>query len=163
MQKSNEEMITIKQFIITLILVLLIVSGIYFFTKIFVTKENNETTNDVEQNFINPEMAIIGTMLNKDIDKYYVIIYNVNDDDAASYAFLLESYSDSNIYVRTYWVDLSNPMNSKYIATGSDVNNISENIEDLKFGEITLLKIENNKITKAFDTIEKIKKEWKLN
>lgn len=163
MQMNNDEMITIKQFIITFIIVVIIVLGIYFFTKTFVTKEESNTDNDVvDQSYINPEIAIVGTMLNKGTEKYYVIIYDATSDDAASYAKLLSQYVDSEDYIITYRVDLSNPMNSKYVANGSDINLKADDINDLRFGDITVLKIENGKIKNAYDTIDGIEKEWKL-
>lgn len=163
MRVNSEEINTVKQFVITLLIVIVIVLGIYLFTKTFVTKDSSEASDETtEQSYINPEMAIVGTMLNKSSEKYYVIIYNTEDEDAASYAKLLSLYNESDDYITTYRVDLSNPMNSKYIANGSDINTTSDSINDLRFGPITVLKIENNKIVKAYETVESIKKEWKL-
>lgn len=161
MSANNEEMKTIKQFIITLIILIIIVLGIYFFTKLFVTKEDTDkTTTDVD--YINPKMAIVGTMLKKSEDNYYVILYNTEDDDASTYAALLNKYSAKDDYVTTYRVDLSNPMNSKYIAEGSDVNTQSDTLSDLRFGAITLLEVKNGKIIDSFESVESIEKEWKL-
>ncbi len=161
MSANNEEMKTIKQFIITLIILIIIVLGIYFFTKLFVTKEDiDTTTTDVD--YINPKMAIVGTMLKKSEDNYYVILYNTEDDDASTYAALLNKYSAKDDYVTTYRVDLSNPMNSKYIAEGSDFNTQSDTLSDLRFGAITLLEVKNGKIIDSFESVESIEKEWKL-
>ena len=160
MSANNEEMKTIKQFIITLMILIIIVLGIYFFTKLFVTKEDTDTTTDVD--YINPKMAIVGTMLKKSEDNYYVILYNTEDDDASTYAALLNKYSAKDDYVTTYRVDLSNPMNSKYIAEGSDVNTQSDTLSDLRFGAITLLEVKNGKIIDSFESVESIEKEWKL-
>ena len=145
MSANNEEMKTIKQFIITLMILIIIVLGIYLFTKLFVTKEDTDTTT-TDVDYINPKMAIVGTMLKKSEDNYYVILYNTEDDDASTYAALLNKYSAKDDYVTTYRVDLSNPMNSKYIAEGSDVNTQSDTLSDLRFGAITLLEVKNGKI-----------------
>ena len=161
MSANNEEMKTIKQFIITLMILIIIVLGIYLFTKLFVTKEDTDTTT-TDVDYINPKMAIVGTMLKKSEDNYYVILYNTEDDDASTYAALLNKYSAKDDYVTTYRVDLSNPMNSKYIAEGSDINTQSDTLSDLRFGAITLLEVKNGKIIDSFESVESIEKEWKL-
>ena len=53
-------------------------------------------------------------------------------------------------------------MNSKYVATGSDVNTESDVLSELKFGKITVLEIKDGKITDSFETVESIEKEWNL-
>ena len=162
MSVNNEEVKTIKQFITTLIILIIIVLGIYLFTKFFVTKDTASDTSETEVDYINPEMAIVGTMLNKGKDTYYVILYSTEDENAATYASLLNKYTSSDDYITTYRVDLSNPMNSKYVATGSDVNTESDVLSELKFGKITVLEIKDGKITDSFETVENIEKEWNL-
>ena len=157
---QNEETKTMKQFIITLIIVIIGVVGIYLLTKYVVKKDNatNNSSNTEEKNYIDPNTAIVGTMLNKSSDAYYVIIYDKTKDNATTYYSLVSTYKAKDKALKVYTVDLSNSLNKKYIATDNKTNPKATNLEDLKFGEVTLLKVKNNKITEAYETTDAIKK-----
>lgn len=157
---QNEETKTMKQFLITLIIVIIGVVGIYLLTKYVVKKDNatNNSSNTEEKNYIDPNTAIVGTMLNKSSDVYYVIIYDKTKDNATTYYSLVSTYKAKDKALKVYTVDLSNSLNKKYIATDNKTNPKATNLEDLKFGEVTLLKVKNNKITEAYETTDAIKK-----
>ena len=157
---QNEETKTMKQFLITLIIVIIGVVGIYLLTKYVVKKDNatNNSTTTEEKNYIDPNTAIVGTMLNKSSDAYYVIIYDKTKDNATTYYSLVSTYKAKDKALKVYTVDLSNSLNKKYIATDNKTNPKATNLEDLKFGEVTLLKVKNNKITEAYETTDAIKK-----
>ena len=157
---QNEETKTMKQFLITLIIVIIGVVGIYLLTKYVVKKDNatNNSSNTEEKNYIDPNMAIFGTMLNKISYAYYVIIYDKTKDNATTYYSLVSTYKAKDKALKVYTVDLSNSLNKKYIATDNKTNPKATNLEDLKFGEVTLLKVKNNKITEAYETTDAIKK-----
>lgn len=157
---QNEETKTMKQFLITLIIVIIGVVGIYLLTKYVVKKDNatNNSSTTEEKNYIDPNSAIVGTMLNKSSDAYYVIIYDKTKDNATTYYSLVSTYKAKDKALKVYTVDLSNSLNKKYIATDNKTNPKATNLEDLKFGEVTLLKVKNNKITEAYETTDAIKK-----
>ena len=157
---QNEETKTMKQFLITLIIVIIGVVGIYLLTKYVVKKDNatNNSSKTEEKNYIDPNTAIVGTMLNKSSDAYYVIIYDKTKDNATTYYSLVSTYKAKDKALKVYTVDLSNSLNKKYIATDNKTNPKATNLEDLKFGEVTLLKVKHNKITEAYETTDAIKK-----
>ena len=157
---QNEETKTMKQFLITLIIVIIGVVGIYLLTKYVVKKDNatNNSYNTEEKSYIDPNTSIVGTMLNKSSDAYYVIIYDKTKDNATTYYSLVSTYKAKDKALKVYTVDLSNSLNKKYIATDNKTNPKATNLEDLKFGEVTLLKVKNNKITEAYETTDAIKK-----
>lgn len=157
---QNEETKTMKQFLITLIIVIVGVVGIYLLTKYVVKKDNatNNSSTTEEKSYIDPNTAIVGTMLNKSSDAYYVIIYDKTKDNATTYYSLVSTYKAKDKALKVYTVDLSNGLNKKYIATDNKTNPKATNLEDLKFGEVTLLKVKNNKITEAYETTDAIKK-----
>lgn len=157
---QNEETKTMKQFLITLIIVIVGVVGIYLLTKYVVKKDNstNNSSNTEEKSYIDPNTAIVGTMLNKSSDEYYVIIYDKTGDNATTYYSIVSTYKSKDKALKVYTVDLSNSLNKKYIATDNKTNPKATNLEDLKFGEVTLLKVKNNKITEAYETTDAIKK-----
>ena len=157
---QNEETKTLKPILITLIIVIIGVVGIYLLTKYVVKKDNatNNSSNTEEKNYIDPNTAIVGTMLNKCSDAYYVIVYDKTKDNATTYYSLVSTYKAKDKALKVYTVDLSNSLNKKYIATDNKTNPKATNLEDLKFGEVTLLKVKNNKITEAYETTDAIKK-----
>lgn len=158
---QNEETKTMKQFLITLIIVIVGVVGIYLLTKYVVKKDSSTTDNSTtteEKSYIDPNTAIVGTMLNKSSDEYYVIIYDKTGDNATTYSSIVSTYKAKDKALKVYTVDLSNSLNKKYIATDNKTNHKATNLEDLKFGEVTLLKVKNNKITEAYETTNAIKK-----
>ena len=157
---QNEETKTMKQFLITLIIVIVGVVGIYLLTKYVVKKDNstNNSSTTEEKSYIDPNTAIVGTMLNKSSDAYYVIIYDKTKDNATTYYSLVSTYKAKDKALKVYTVDLSNSLNKKYIATDNKTNPKATNLEDLKFGEVTLLKVKNNKKTEVYETTDAIKK-----
>lgn len=158
---QNEETKTMKQFLITLIIVIVGVVGIYLLTKYVVKKDSSTTDNSTtteEKSYIDPNTAIVGTMLNKSSDEYYVIIYDKTGDNATTYYSIVSTYKAKDKALKVYTVDLSNSLNKKYIATDNKTNPKAANLEDLKFGEVTLLKVKNNKISEAYETNDAIKK-----
>ena len=156
----------IRNFIIIFIIVILLVVGIYFFTK-FVVKKDSESTNNTETTQIETEakidadVAIVGTMLKKADKEYYVIIYSNKDENYSEYANLEYQYKAKEKHLPVYFVDLSNALNKKYYDKDNQVLNATD-VNDLRFGDISLLKVENGKITKTYNNVDDIKNVWKL-
>lgn len=158
-----EEDKAVRNFIIVFVIVLLLVVGVYFFT-VFVNKDNEpktDDTNTTEEVQIDKTKAIVGTMLNKSDKEYYVILYKSDDDKASDYQGLVTKYKNTKNALSVYTVDLADGFNSKYYDK-DNTNYTSSNLEDLRFGDITVLQIKNNKIAKSFNTVDKIKKEFKI-
>lgn len=158
-----EEDKTIRNFIIVFIIVLLLVVGIYFLT-VFINKDNEsktEETNTSSEVKIDYEKAIVGTMLQANNADYYVILYKSDDAKSSEYQLLVSKYKTNKDAKTVLTVDLSNALNSKYYDK-DNTNYSSDNINNLRFGDITVLEVKNNKIVKSFDSVEKIKKEWKI-
>ena len=166
MNLDNTETKTVKQFIIILVIVVIFAGIIYLFTNKVVNKDNsnNNSNNNSSSNttYIDPTIAIVGTMLNKGTDEYYVLIYDATTEEASSYARLITQYKTGKNIKATYTVDLSNPLNSKYVATNDETNPTAIDLNDLRFGKITLLKVKNGKITNAYESVDAIKKELKI-
>ena len=161
MDMSNDDDKVIYRFIIILVVVLISCVGIYFATKYLVKKEDatkEETTKEIE---IDNSVAIVGTMLNKKENEYYVIIYDKTSSNAYDYISLVSTYKTKENHLPVYTVDLSNGLNSKYYSK-EDTNPKADNINDLKFGDITLIKVVNKSITNAYESIDEIKNIWKL-
>lgn len=159
----NEDNKIIKNFIIILTIVLAVTIALYFITKYAVKKDTSSDTSTTEttETSISYDTCIVGNMLNKNEAEYYVIIYNSNDSNATTYSGYVTSYKALDNHLAVYTVDLSNSLNEKYYSA-EETNTTSTNINDLKFGDITLLKIKDGKIDKSYQTAKDIKKVWKL-
>ncbi len=162
MNDDNKE---IRNFIIIFIIVILAVIGIYFFTKNIVKKEEN-TSNTENKETTNKEVtmdttaAIVGNMLNKQESDYYVILFKNDDENVGTYMNMKTEYNSSKNALPVYVVDLSSGLNSKFY----DPNNINikgNNVNDYRFGDITLLEIKNGSIFKYYTSVDEIKKVWK--
>ena len=82
---ETEEQMEVKRFVLVLLGIILIVVGIYFFTRAFVTKDlfssNKENTEELISGTVNYDIAIMGQILNRPYDEYYVAIYDQADCD----------------------------------------------------------------------------------
>lgn len=136
-----------------MIIVLTFCVGMYFATKYLVEKDS-DTTNEEEQTIkINNDVAIVGTMLNKNDSEYFVILYNKKDDKAYEYQSLV---SENKTKLNIYTVDLGNALNNKFYDK-DNTNTKADNINDLRFGDITLIKVKDGKIINSYESLEQIK------
>ncbi len=146
----SEEQNEIMRFIWILIIVIVLVIGIYFFTRIFVTKDLLNKENDTENitsGTINYSNAIIGTMLNKSEEEYYVLLMDSSKPNSVYYTGLANNYSRNENALKIYYVDLSNELNKKYIST---TNNITDDLTNFKISTNTLIKVKKGKITNSY-------------
>lgn len=159
---QTEEQKEITRFVIVLVGLIVIVIGIYFFTRAFVTKDlfdNNEGT-DYTPGVIDNTAAIVGNMLSRPENEYYVAIFDFENYEISYYNSIISKYVNSKDALKFYYVDLGNELNSKYIATDEDVVSKNfKNLESLKLGDITIIKIKKGKVTKFLTTEEDIRKE----
>lgn len=172
--RTDEQQEMIK-FLIILVIVIVCVVGIYFFTRAFVTKDlkKEEETKEVTPGSINYNNTLVGSMLNRPYDAYYVLVYDMKSVSAGKYEAIYNKYSnaandvekelankDKN-KIKIYCVDLSNKLNESYKATDKS-NPDAKTIDELQFGEITLVKVEKGNITKYIENKEEIEKELEI-
>ena len=88
---ETEEQMEVKKFIFVLLGIVLIVVGIYFFTRAFVTKDLFKQASDVTytSGTVNYDVAVVGTMLNRSDKEYYVVAYSSENNNATYYNTLL--------------------------------------------------------------------------
>lgn len=154
----------VRNFIIIFIVVILLVIGVYFFTKSVVNKDNENQNNEVETKEIEVDnsVAIVGTMLQKVDSNYYVILYKSDDSKVSEYKSLETKYNAKKDKLPLYTVDLSNGLNAKYYDK-DNTNLTASNLNDLRFGDITVIEVKDGKIVKSYNDVDKIKNVWKLN
>lgn len=173
---KTSEQNEVRNFIIVVLAVVACVGVFYFITRAFVSKDlfesddkKEETKETVE---INYDVAIFGNMLTKADKEYYVLIYDQSDkgEYVSDMIMLLSKYDKKReeakkdkkkVALPVYTVDLSNKLNDGYYDP-KKVNVKATGLEDLKVGDITLLKVKNGKISKYIVDYAKMEKELGL-
>ncbi len=168
---ETTEQAEVKKFIIVIIVVLLCVGAIYLFTRAFVSKDlfkkDEPKVEDVTEGEVNYDVAIMGQILNRPYDEYYVIIYNQSEGEyLGDMASIVSDYStkEDDKKLHLYTVDLSNELNSSYYDKENE-NTKAKTLAEIKLGDKTLLKIKKNKksgkleISKYITDIDAMKKE----
>ncbi len=157
----SEDQIEIKRFIVILVVIIIFVLGIYFFTRLFVTKDlftKKENEKVVTPGEIDYSSTLIGSIFNKPVDEYYVMIYDSSKPNSVYYTGIVNNYSNNTDALPVYYADLSNELNKAYIAS---TTNISNDLASFKVSGPTLLKIKKGKITDSYTTDEEMAKPMK--
>lgn len=145
--------------LIGLIVIILIVYGVTAFFK----KDNSIGDKTVTAGSINYDVVTVGTMLNKKDSEYYVLLYDDENNNASYYNTLSSMYSNKEKAKKVYHCNLGNALNSKYyVGKNGTSNPKATSVNDFQFGEVTLLKINNGKVTKYLETVDTIKTELGL-
>ena len=156
--KSDTEA-EVYRFIKILIGVIIVVVGAYFVANA-IDKKNKATTSKEGEVEISNTKIIVGSMLNRPYDNYYVFAYKSQDSNSVVYETLISMYLSKEKASKVYIVDLDNGLNEKYYSeTG---NPKATKIEELKISSPTLIKVSNKKISKYIEGQDKIKKELGL-
>ena len=159
--EQQEEIIKLVKVLVAVVLVVLI---IYLFTRIFITKDLFNSTSEnteVKEGAINYETTIIGQMFNKQEKEYYVAIYDSESNDAMIYSTIISLYQSSENAKKIYLVDLKNEtFNKKYYTEDeAEINLNTMDLNKFKVGDLALLKITNNKISKTIQNKDDFAKE----
>lgn len=156
---KTEEQKEIMKFIIILVVVVALVVGIYFFTKKFVTKDEENKETQAVTGTVNYNVTIIGELLNRPYDEYYAIIYDSTSNDAGKYQGIYSQFTTGeNSTTKMYYIDLSNKLNESYYSE-EESNPKATTIADLKLGDFTLIKVKDGKIVKYLEDEKEVKKE----
>ena len=154
-----EEKKAVKNFLIILAVVLVCGVAVYFLTRAFVSKDlftkKDDDEDKIQEVTTSYDTAIVGTMLNRPVKEYYVLVYDQVEDNG--YNNLGITYkTDHSDSLPLYYVDLSNPLNKEHVGEKTDV---SGSVKDMVFGELTLLRVKDGKITKTITDYDKVIKE----
>jgi hypothetical protein len=160
---KTEEQKEVTKLVIIICVVTILVAGAYLCTRAFVTKDlfKKDTAEEKEviPGEINYEVTIVGSILNRPYSEYYVAVYDSdNSDYASSMMGVVSSYTAKAKHLHMYTVDLDNTFNKDFYDP-EHVKLDTNKVEELRFGDVTLLKISKGKIEKSFTDMEKIKKE----
>lgn len=149
-----EDKYSVKQ-LLTFIIIILVVLGIFYGITVLVTnKKNNtkttepDTTSDAK---IDYEKILAQNALSQKEENYYVYAYTNSDENVSTYNNDLVSYKNKENALKVYYVELDNAFNKNNFSNES-------NFEDNKivFKGTTLLKVNNGSIVEKYETKEEI-------
>lgn len=141
----------VANFIKIVILVVVLVLIFTIITNIIVNNNNKKANPSSE---IQYTKIIVGNILNRAEEAYYVLVQNNDDTNLATYNSYISTYKEKEGHLMFYMVDLDSGFNEPFKAEKSKLN--VTDISDIRFSNTTLLKIENGKITTSTDNSEKI-------
>ena len=116
---------------------------------IFTRKNTTNYTAEIQTTKI-----LCGQTLNRSDSEYFVLAYNIGDDDVTLYDSILERYNNSTKKIPLYKLDLSNSRNN---SCKSDKLTISNNVKELKFQVPSLVKVRNGIIVNSYTNYDLIK------
>ena len=146
----------IKKFLIILTILIVVVVGLYFLSNAIVNKRDNKESNVNTNVTISYDTLNVGMIFNRPYDEYYVIAYDSTLDDAMYYSTLITNYSKKEDAIKIYYCDLSKKVNESYKAKDGSGNSKASSVQELSFGDVTLLKIRNKKIVNYIENIDQI-------
>ena len=120
----------------------------------------------MQEGEINYDKVIVGTILNRDANEYYVLVYNSTDVSASKYSNLISQHkakSSEKNYVDIYFCDLDNKLNASYYNVNNDnkSNPKATEVSDFDFGDLTLLHIKKGKIVEYIEDYKTIQEKLK--
>lgn len=160
---EQEEM---RKFILVIVVVLVCVGAVYLLTRAFVTKDlfdkkDENNTEEVVEGVVNYSVAIVGQILNRPYDQYYVVVFDREGDYSSDMSSLVSAYNIGEDPLHVYVVDLSNKLNKDFYDP-ENVNNKAKSASEFKFGDITLIKVKKGKVDKYITDYAKMQKELKV-
>ena len=146
---TDINIVTLLKLIFFIVLLLLV---IYYVLAVFVTKEidiSNKNASDTEEvsdtSSSVSDKILASNIFNQTDEVYYVYFYDFDESEDD-----LSSLISNSIDEKLYKVDTSSGLNSKYV-TEENGNKDATELDDLKVTSNTLIKIDNDKITKYYE------------
>ena len=136
--KVVEEEVSIVGFI-KIIAAILVVLVIFSLITMFATREDKETVNDeIQYNYI-----LVGSILNRAGDDYYVLVAYPNDYKVIGYENFINAYLNVPEHLNFYIVDLSDPFNESYISNEAIYE---ARPAEMRFNETVLLHVKDGNV-----------------
>lgn len=146
MQENNESVVSSNE-IKKLFQIILIICGVllvfYFITVLVQNKDNKENITD-QLAIIQYEKILVGEVLNRKEQEYYVLVEKEGD----SYIDLYKQYLNNKKEIIFYTVDLSDIFNQNSVADETSVE--GNDVETYKFANTTLLKVTNGSLNGVY-------------
>lgn len=156
MTKNDNEVTKLIKIVLIVTAVMIVVYGI----TILVTKNSKTETNPTETNHqkavIQYDDIIIGTMLNKDQDEYYVLIKQKDDNRINEYETIMKLIASKANAPKFYTANLTDSFNKKYLAKEA---NESSDMSEFRVTGTTLVKVVDGNVDTVYPDYDSIKNE----
>lgn len=156
MTKNDSEITKLVKIVLIVTAIMVIFYGI----TLLVTK--NRSSNSSSENSHNEKAVIqyddimIGTMLNKNDDWYYVLIKEDEDNRMAEYETLMKLIASKEDAPKIYTANLTDSFNKKYLAKEA---NESSDMSEFRVTGTTLVEIKDGQIANIYSNHDDIKGE----
>lgn len=144
--KNKESIVSgneLKKLLQIILIICAVLVAFYFITELVQNKGNKENNSDTAA-VIQYEKILVGEILNRKEQEYYVLVEKEGD----SYIDLYKQYLDSKKEITYYTVDLSEIFNQNSIAEETSVEGNS--VESYKFANTTLIKVVDKTLNSAY-------------
>lgn len=148
---TNNELVNLIKIIIVVCVILL---AFYFITALVSKKTKGSAfDNDDSVAVIQYDKIIVGEILNRPESSYLVMVEKKDDVNSNLYQSYLSIYSGKENALRVYNVDLGEVFNFDYVG---DETILNEGIQNYKFSDTTLIKINDGNILETYVGLEAI-------
>lgn len=148
--------------LIKIVLIVTAIMVVFYGITLLVTKNKSADSLDEkkasEKAVIQYDDIMIGTMLNKDQDRYYVLIKEDGDNRVVEYETLMKFVASKTDAPKIYTANLTDSFNKKYLAKEA---NESNDMEEFRVSGTTLVEINDGEIANMYSGHESIAEELK--
>ena len=157
----SDESKEVRNFVIILLGIIIIVLIVYGVSKIFVEDEDTSIQRVTQTGKIDYDIVSVGTMLNRNYSEYYVAIYDEDSPQAVLYSTIIANYLNEEDATKVFFCNLGNYLNKDYyVGSEGKSNPDAKSVSEFAFGDLTLIKVEDGKITLYLEDLDTIKEEF---
>lgn len=152
----NEDYKRVISFIIVLLIIGLLLTGVFFLNGKYVSKDmfQNTTTTTTTAKF-DPNTITVSTMFKISDKNYYVLLYDASDDlSSFLYEQLALNYENDDIPL--YTIHLDEQMNAKYYNKDKDTVKKPTKVSEVSVNGPTIYVFKKGKITECLTTKDDI-------
>lgn len=134
--------------IVTLVGVILLIFCVFYWITVLITNKDKAKDNENDtptEASISYDRIVLGRSFSMSDSSYYVLFYDMKDEDVSStYASLVSTYRGKSDVIPLYVVNMGDALNSSAVADSSNMN--ATNASELKINGPTLIKFSEGKI-----------------
>ena len=157
---ETDEAKEVKRFVFILLGIIIVVLACYGITKVVKDKKTGDNEENATTGVIDYDKVSVGTILNRNINEYYVIVYNQKDENAMYYSAIVTKYLKNDKEASYYLLD--NELNAKFYSKDKDSNPKAKDASEFSFKDLTLIKVKNGKVDKYIEDLDTIKAELSI-
>lgn len=148
----NSDTLEIRNLIFLIVGLVVLSVGLYFLTD----RVMNKKTIDNSKIDIDYSECLIGNMLTRPYNDYYVFAYSKIDSNANNYNSLILENEKKDDAKKVYFIDLNNKFNENHISDKSNLK--TDNISEIKIKSSALIHVVNGKITETYENMKDYEK-----